>query len=127
MERQPPEDAHAQSRRSNRKRKVPDDFSAVQAVEEYERSVKRRRVGGLAVEVEEGADAEVAEEEKALDNPSDDDFDPSEVDDPSSDDPPEVIPAPPRKKKAAAKSQWREELEHVDMGEFKGASEPEEV
>jgi hypothetical protein len=127
MEREPLEDAPAQSRRSSRKRKTPDDYSAVQAVEEYERSVKRRRVGGLAGEDDEAAAAEAAEVLDALDSPSEDDVEAPQVDDPPLNDPPEVIPARPRKKKAAPKSPWREELEHVEMGEFKGASDPEEV
>jgi hypothetical protein len=127
MENQPAEDDTPQFRRSSRKRKVPDDFSAIQAVEEYERAAKLRRVDDAGVGDDLPPLVDDSEEEGALDSPSDGDFEVGEVHDPPSDDEPVVIPAPKKKKKAAVKGPWREVLEHVDMGDFKGASEPEEV
>jgi hypothetical protein len=127
MENKASEVADAPARRSGRKRKEPDDFALYQAIEASLRPAKQPRLS-LSDLIDEEEDAEEANEGKgAPDVPSDDDFEPEELDDPSSDDDSAPNPEPLPADDAPSDSPWREDLEDVDMGDFKGASEPEEV
>jgi hypothetical protein len=108
-------------------RKAPVAFADEQAVDVYERKSKQAR--REVFDVEDAVPVLISddEEEKAVDSDTDADVPAHDVSDDTLDDDPDVNPAHPESDDESFDSIWREELEEVDIGVFKGRMEPEEV
>lgn len=127
MEHEAADGGPTQDGRPKRKRKAPDSFADVQAVEAYERKSKQARHDDGAIAE---ALAIMQDEEDEKEDPGEvtEDDVPAEEDGGSDSEPDsEANPAPSAEQEPSDDSIWREELEEVDIGDFKGASEPEEV
>ena len=123
----PSELSQAQERRSSRKRKAPASFADEQAVDVYERKSKQASYADPVDE--DDLSALISDEEGDSDGgeDTDDDVPGVEEDEPPYEPAPDLVPEPADDSDSDTDSVWREELESVDMGDFKGASEPEEV